>query len=154
MTWDSAKPCKRCVPFAAALWWLLQPACSTIGPSEIVRFRPGLRCTIYHGPQRQHNYTADITLTTYAILRLDADSLVQQDWDTVILDEAQIIKNPDSQVSQAAYRLNAAFRITLSGTPVENRLEELWSQFHFLNRGFLGGRQHFQDRYVKAITGR
>jgi SNF2 family DNA or RNA helicase len=119
---------------------------------EIERFRPALRCTLYHGPQRQLDTAAEVTLTTYAILRLDAEVLAQEAWQTVILDEAQTIKNPDSQVTQAAYRLNAAFRMTLSGTPVENRLDDLWSQFHFLNRGLLGGRQQFQERYVKAIA--
>jgi len=119
---------------------------------EIQRFRPALRCAIYHGPQRQIDPQVDVTLTTYAILRLDIDTLAPQPWATVILDEAQNIKNPESQVAQAAYQLQADFRLTLSGTPIENRLDELWSQFHFLNRGLLGGRQHFQERYVKAIT--
>ena len=119
---------------------------------EIRRFRPGLRQSLYHGPQRRLDAEADVTLTTYAILRLDSDRLAQQSWDTVVLDEAQNIKNPDSQVAQAAFELRAAFRLTLSGTPVENRLDELWSQFHFLNRGLLGGRQDFQDRYAQPIA--
>ncbi len=119
---------------------------------EIRRFRPGLRQSLYHGPQRRLDAEADVTLTTYAILRLDSDRLAQQSWDTVVLDEAQNIKNPDSQVAQAAFELRAAFRLALSGTPVENRLDELWSQFHFLNRGLLGGRQDFQDRYAQPIA--
>jgi superfamily II DNA or RNA helicase len=119
---------------------------------EMRRFRPGLRFAIYHGPQRQLDPTADVTLTTYAILRLDAETLAQETWDTVVLDEAQTIKNPDSQVAKAAYRLQAPFRIALSGTPVENRLDELWSQFHFLNPGLLGGRQDFQERYARLIA--
>ena len=119
---------------------------------EIRRFRPALRQSLYHGPQRCLDAEADVTLTTYAILRLDGDRLAQQSWDTVVLDEAQNIKNPDSQVAQAAFELRAAFRLTLSGTPVENRLDELWSQFHFLNRGLLGGRQDFQDRYAQPIA--
>ena len=69
-----------------------------------------------------------------------------------MLDEAQRIKNPDSQVAAAAFRLDAAFRVTLSGTPVENRLDELWSQFHFINRGLLGGRGHFQETYAGPIA--
>lgn len=118
---------------------------------EIQRFRPSLRCSIYHGPQRQLDPQADVTVTTYAILRLDIATLASQPWDTAVLDEAQYIKNPESQVAQAAYQLQSDFRLTLSGTPIENRLDELWSQFHFLNHGLLGGRQHFQERYVKAI---
>ncbi len=119
---------------------------------EIQRFRPSLHCSIYHGPQRQLDPRADVTVTTYAILRLDIKTLAPHAWDTVVLDEAQNIKNPESQVARAAYQLQSDFRLTLSGTPIENRLDELWSQFHFLNRGLLGGRQHFQERYVKAIT--
>ena len=119
---------------------------------EIRRFRPRLRPSLYHGPQRRLDTEADVTLTTYAILRLDNERLAQQNWDTVVLDEAQNIKNPDSQVAQAAFGLRAGFRLTLSGTPIENRLEELWSQFHFLNRGLLGGRQDFQERYAQPVA--
>jgi SNF2 family DNA or RNA helicase len=68
------------------------------------------------------------------------------------LDEAQMIKNPESQAAQAAYRLKASWRVTLSGTPVENRLDELWSQMHLLNRGLLGGRRDFQERYAKPVA--
>jgi SNF2 family DNA or RNA helicase len=119
---------------------------------EIQRFRPGLRYSMYHGPQRQLEPVADVTLTTYAILRLDAATLAQESWDMVVLDEAQTIKNPDSQVARAAYRLQAPFRVALSGTPVENRLDELWSQLHFLNPGLLGGRQDFRIRYARPIA--
>jgi len=72
----------------------------------------------------------------------------------VVLDEAQAIKNPDSQVARAAYALEgeACFRLSLSGTPVENRLEELWSQLHFTNRGLLGGRGDFEARYARPIA--
>ena len=74
-------------------------------------------------------------------------------WDTVVLDEAQNIKNADSQAARAAFELQARFRITLTGTPVENRLDELWSQFHFLNPGLLGGRGDFHERYGRPICG-
>jgi superfamily II DNA or RNA helicase len=120
--------------------------------NEAARFRPALRCAIYHGPKRSLEADADVTITTYAVLRIDQELLASQAWDVVVLDEAQIIKNPDSQATQAAYRLNAKFRLTLSGTPVENRLEELWSQFHFTNPGLLGGRQFFQDQYATPIS--
>jgi superfamily II DNA or RNA helicase len=119
---------------------------------ELRRFRPDLRMSTYHGPQRTLATAADVTLTTYAILRLDAATLAQHTWDTVVLDEAQAIKNPDSQVARAAYSLRASFRLALTGTPVENRLAELWSQLHFLNRGLLGGRQTFQERYERPIA--
>lgn len=119
---------------------------------EIRRFRPALRASIYHGPRRALDPSADVTLTTYAILRLDAEALASEDWDTVVIDEAQAIKNPDSQVARAAYELKANFRVALSGTPVENRLDELWSQLHFTNRGLLGGRSGFDDRFSKPIA--
>jgi superfamily II DNA or RNA helicase len=120
--------------------------------AEIRRFRPGLRASIYHGPRRALDPEADVTLTSYAILRLDAEALAKRGWDTLILDEAQAIKNPDSQVARAAYGLDAGFRMALSGTPVENRLEELWSQLHFTNRGLLGGRALFAERFAGPIA--
>lgn len=119
---------------------------------ELARFRPGLKVSVYHGPSRRLDPEADVTLTSYAILRLDADLLAAHRWNVVVLDEAQAIKNPESQVSQAAYRLEADFRLCLSGTPVENRLDELWSLFHFLNRGLLGARRDFQERYAQPIA--
>src|SRR5262249_52549164 len=119
---------------------------------EAARFRPSLRTHIFHGPRRALDAEADITITTYAVLRIDQELLASQDWDMVVLDEAQTIKNPDSQAARAAYRLAPKFRVTLSGTPVENRLEELWSQFHFTNPGLLGGRQYFQDQYATPIA--
>ena len=120
--------------------------------AEAARFRPDLKVCLYHGPQRTLEPEADLTITSYALLRLDAEALQPVRWATVVLDEAQAIKNPDSQVARAAYRLDASFRVALTGTPVENRLEELWSQIHFLNPGLLGGRQDFQERYGKAIA--
>ncbi len=120
--------------------------------NEIVRFRPGLRCALYHGPKRSLDPDVDVTITSYAILRLDIAQLSKEAWGTVILDEAQAIKNPDSQVARAAFRLSADFRVTLSGTPLENRLDELWSQFNFLNRGLLGSRRDFEARYAKPIS--
>src|SRR4029079_8657188 len=85
-------------------------------------------------------------------LRLDEEALAAEAWDGVVLDEAQNIKNPDSQVTRAAWRMPARYRIALTGTPVENRLEELWSQFHFLNRGLLGARDDFDERYAAPIA--
>ncbi len=118
---------------------------------ELRKFRPSLRHAVYHGVGRALDDDADVTLTTYALLRADIDTLAGLRWDAVILDESQAIKNPDSQVAQAAYRLRADFRVTLSGTPVENRLEELWSQMHFANPGLLGGRSQFRDGLARPI---
>lgn len=119
---------------------------------EAARFRPSLRVCVYHGPKRQLSDDADLVLTSYALLRLDIERLADIRWSMVILDEAQAIKNPDSQAARAAYRLQADFRLTMSGTPVENRLDELWSQMHFANPGLLGGRQSFKERYADAIA--
>lgn len=119
--------------------------------AEANKFRPDLKVAIYHGPGRALDRAADLTLTTYAVLRLDVGELAAEAWDAIILDEAQTIKNPDSQVARAAYAMKGGFRLALSGTPVENRLLELWSQMHFANRGLLGGRADFQARYADPV---
>lgn len=118
--------------------------------SEAKRFRPDLEVELHHGPNRSLG-GAGLTLTTYETLRNDVGVLSQVDWDVVVLDEAQRIKNPDSRVARAAYELRAGFRLSLSGTPIENRLDEIWSQMHFVNRGLLGGRRDFAERYEKPI---
>ncbi|MGE3766482.1 MAG: SNF2-related protein, partial [Kofleriaceae bacterium] len=118
---------------------------------ETRKFRPDLAVTTYHGARRALDTTADVVLTSYPILRNDTDVLGAVTWDAVILDESQTIKNPDSQVARAAYKLKANWRLTLSGTPIENRLDELWSQLHFTNPGLLGGRTDFADRWAQPI---
>jgi len=120
--------------------------------AETHKFRPDLRVATYHGARRALEPDADVVLTSYPLLRNDTDVLAAVAWETVILDESQTIKNPDSQVARAAYRLKARWRLTLSGTPIENRLDELWSQLHFTNPGLLGGRSDFQDRWAQPIT--
>jgi superfamily II DNA or RNA helicase len=119
---------------------------------EVARFRPELEVHTYHGADRELEDAAPVTLTTYALLRRDADELAAVSWDLVVLDEAQAIKNPDSQTARAAFALRAGQRIALTGTPVENRLEELWSEMHFLNPGLLGGRSDFEERYARPIA--
>ncbi|HTQ05268.1 MAG TPA: DEAD/DEAH box helicase [Polyangiaceae bacterium] len=119
---------------------------------EIRRFRPGLRTAVYHGLKRELTDDADVTLTTYATLRSDTSELVARHWDIVVLDEAQAIKNADSQTARAAFQLPGGFRVALSGTPVENRLEELWSVMNFANPGLLGKKSAFSERYVAPIA--
>jgi superfamily II DNA or RNA helicase len=119
---------------------------------EIERFRPSLGVSLYHGPSRTLDPDVAVTITSYALLRHDVEALTEPTWDCVILDEAQAIKNPESQIARAAHRLDAHARFALTGTPVENRLEELWSQLHFLNPGLLGGRADFRDRYARPIS--
>ncbi len=118
---------------------------------QIRRFRPNLTVCRYHGPTRALDTGADLVITTYALLRMDIDLLAETQWDTIVLDESQTIKNPDSQVARAAYRLRGAFKVSLSGTPVENSLEDLWSQMHFLNPGLLGGRSEFDREFGEKI---
>jgi superfamily II DNA or RNA helicase len=119
---------------------------------EIERFRPELSLALYHGPGRELDPDVDVTITSYAILRQDRAKLSRTSWDCVVLDEAQAIKNPESQIARAAMQLDAKARFALTGTPVENRLEELWSQMHFLNPGLLGGRSDFRERYARPIA--
>lgn len=116
---------------------------------QIQEFRPSLKVQMYHGPNRVLG--DGVVLTSYGILRLDQEKLSAIHWDTVILDETQVIKNPDSQIAKAAHRLRGNFRVALSGTPIENRLDDLWSQFQYLNPGFLWSRQEFSERFGDAI---
>jgi SNF2 family DNA or RNA helicase len=119
---------------------------------EAKRFRPNLRVHIYHGTQRTYDTEADVILTSYAILRNDLKKFQEEEWSVVVLDEAQAIKNPRSQTAQAAFQLRARFRVALTGTPIENRLEELWSQMHFLCPGFLSGIKNFRKQYEVPIA--
>ncbi|MFQ5717982.1 MAG: SNF2-related protein [Acidobacteriota bacterium] len=139
---------------------VLRPPALVVAPTsvlfnwsdEIRRFRPGLSVCLYHGAGRQLDADADVTLTTYALLRLDVERLTARRWGSVVVDEAQNIKNPDSQVARAACCLDAPVKIALTGTPVENRLEELWSLFRLLNPGLLGTRDDFRRRSASPIA--
>ena len=102
---------------------------------EAKRFRPELSLSLYHGRERKLDPEADLTVTSHALLRLDREILTSIPWDTVVLDEGQAIRNPDTDLARAAYALSARFRVSLTGTPIENRLVDLWSQLHFLNPG-------------------
>lgn len=119
--------------------------------TEVEKFRPNLRTCVYYGPGRRIDANADVLLTTYTLLRLDLETLANEHWGTIVLDEAQTIKNPDSQVARAAHKLHGDFRIALSGTPIENRLDDLWSQFQFLNPGLLGTREEFREDFIAPI---
>ncbi len=113
---------------------------------EAARFTPGLKMLDYTGPQRNgdvfHDY--DVVLSTYGTLRRDAAKFAVTEFDYVILDEAQAIKNAASESAKAARLLRARHRLALSGTPVENHLGELWSLFEFLNPGMLGSTSAFR----------
>ncbi len=120
---------------------------------ELNRFAPSLTVCTYHGPNRRLDKTADVVVTSYALLRLDLDRLRGVPWTYAILDEAQAIKNSDSQTARSAFALPAKHRLALTGTPVENRLEELWSLFRFLQPGLLGPQSSFRERFVHPIEG-
>ena len=92
-----------------------------------------------------------VVVTTYGLLRRDADLLAEVEWDVVVLDEAQQIKNPAARTARAARRLTAASRVALTGTPVENRLAELWSIMEFANPGLLGSFARFRERYAVPV---
>ncbi len=110
---------------------------------EAARFAPKLRVVEYGGPDRRSRLAeldgADLIITSYATLRLDADELARRSFGYVVLDEAQAIKNPDAQVARAARALRGEHRLALTGTPVENHLGDLASIFEFLNPGMLDG---------------
>ena len=118
---------------------------------ELRRFRPGLSVSLHRGADRRLDPSADVTVTSYALLRIDAAKLIAVEWDVAVLDEAQAIKNPGSQAARAAHALRARWRVAMTGTPVENRLAELWSQMHFANPGLLGSLPSFQERWAKPI---
>ncbi len=125
---------------------------------EINRFAPQLRVYVHYGPDRPRNGTFasvvsrhDVVLSSYTLARRDADLFAGQTWYGLILDEAQKIKNPDIQVTQAINRFPAAFRLALTGTPIENQLTELWSIFNFLNRGYLASENSFRKHYAFPI---
>jgi hypothetical protein len=120
--------------------------------AELQRFRPDLDVHIYHGSKRVWRLT-DVVLTSYGLMRLDTEQMTAQTWDSFVLDEAQNIKNPRSLVARAARQLPAHFRLALCGTPMENKLSELWSHFAFLNPGLLGTLNEFTERYARPIEG-
>jgi SNF2 family DNA or RNA helicase len=125
---------------------------------ELTRFAPSLRVMIHHGAARQSGQafgeTArahDVVLSTYPLVSRDQETLTAVDWDGVILDEAQNVKNPSAKQSQAVRQLPGSFRVALTGTPVENRLSELWSIMEFLNPGYLGQAETFRRQYAIPI---
>lgn len=119
---------------------------------ELERFLPDQEVTVHYGTVRDVDKLRGIVLTSYGTLRADSAQLMQVPFQCVILDEAQAIKNPESETARAASQLQSAFRVSLSGTPVENRSEELWSHFHFLMPELLGERAHFRARIQAAAS--
>ena len=122
---------------------------------EAARFVPGLQILALGGPDREKLFAQipshDLIVTSYALLRRDIAHYQNLAFTSVVLDEAQHIKNPESQNAKAAYAVKARARFILTGTPLENSVRDLWSLFEFLLPGYLGTRSDFQDRYEKPI---
>ena len=119
---------------------------------ECVRFAPDLKVFIYHGIDRNMEFAgADLVVTTYGLLRNDIEKFKEKEWDFVIIDEAQNIKNPDAAQTVAVKSIKTKTYIAMTGTPVENRLSELWSIFDFTNKGYLGNLRNFQQNYAFPI---
>lgn len=119
---------------------------------ECNKFAPSLKALTYHGPERQLiTAHADLVITTYGLLRREVEKFKKRNWSLIIIDEAQNIKNADSKQSKAVKALKTSGSIALSGTPVENRLSELWSIFDYLNPDYLGTRQNFMRRFAIPI---
>ncbi len=123
--------------------------------SEIQKFAPSLSCLKLQGGERKQFFDKipeyDVVITSYALLRRDIKKLKDINFRYVILDESQNIKNATSQTAQAVKQLTSQHKLALSGTPIENKLEELWSVFDFLMPGFLFTMADFNSRYVNPI---
>lgn len=126
---------------------------------EIQRFAPSLRSIVHHGSDRAKDTKAfkklcreqDVIITSFTLVRKDAKLLNGINWHRVVLDEAQNIKNPKTAQTKAILKLNANHRLALTGTPVENRLLDLWSIFNFLNPGYLGNQTQFRRNFELPI---
>jgi superfamily II DNA or RNA helicase len=123
--------------------------------AEAARIAPALRVLVLHGPRRAADFARiaehDLVLTTYTLVRRDLARLATQPWHLLVLDEAQLVKNPASRGARALRRLRARHRLCLTGTPLENHLGELWAQFDFLMPGFLGSARQFWQVWRKPI---
>ena len=123
--------------------------------AELAKFAPHLGVAVLHGPDRHARRAGlsgvHVAITTYAVLARDIEDMKLLPWHLVVLDEAQAIKSPDAKVTKAACQLDARHRLCLSGTPIENNLQELWSEFTFLMPGLLGDRRGFAKRFRTPI---
>ncbi len=123
--------------------------------AEAKKFTPGLKVLALEGPNRHSLFQTipehHVIVTSYALIRRDAERYRQLEFDTVVLDEAQHIKNRQTQNAQAVKAVRARHRLVLTGTPLENSVLDLWSIFDFLMPGYLGGAQDFRERYETPL---
>jgi superfamily II DNA or RNA helicase len=124
--------------------------------SEAHKFTPELKTLVLEGPNRAALFksidSADIVITSYALLRRDIDDLRTFQFSTAVLDEAQHIKNPETQNAQSAFALRAKHRFVLTGTPMENSVRDLWSIMNFALSGYLGPHKDFRERYELPLA--
>jgi len=124
--------------------------------AEAAKFTPNLKVLPLHGPDRHTRFEeiprCDVVVTSYALIRRDADRYRELEFDTAVLDEAQHIKNRQTQNAQAVKSIRARRRLVLTGTPIENSVLDLWSIFDFLMPGYLGTAQDFRERYEQPIA--
>ncbi|MEJ0090486.1 MAG: SNF2-related protein [Limisphaerales bacterium] len=124
--------------------------------AEVKKFTPELKILALHGPDRHERFAeiaaSDIVVTSYALIRRDAEKYRELEFDTVVLDEAQHIKNRQTQNAQAVKAVKAQHPIVLTGTPLENSVLDLWSIFDFLMPGYLGSAKDFRERYELPIA--
>jgi len=122
---------------------------------EIEKFAPSLKAMVWHGPDRhamsEQVVDYDVIITSYALMRRDEDFLANVPFSYVILDEAQHIKNPLSATARAVKKLKSDRRLALTGTPIENRLSEIWSIFDFVAPGLLGDLARFEEKFARPI---
>ena len=144
-TEEAQLPCLLVVPTSLVSNWVREAA--QFVPEMKVLALQGLDRKQYFDQIAQH----DLVITTYPLLHRDSETLFAQDYDTVILDEAQYVKNPTSQVAKLIRQIPAKHRLALTGTPMENNLEELWCLFDWLIPGLLGNRKSFGEKFRKPI---
>ncbi|MFN5421900.1 MAG: SNF2-related protein [bacterium] len=123
--------------------------------NEIKKFTPDLKYRIHHGGERMKDKTIfedhDVVITTYGTLRSDIKFMIETQFDYIVLDESQAIKNPQSKVTKAACLLNAKNRLCMSGTPLQNNTFDIYAQMNFLNPGMLGSIEYFRNEFATPI---
>ncbi|MCB1192865.1 MAG: DEAD/DEAH box helicase [Leptospiraceae bacterium] len=119
---------------------------------EMERFAPSLRSLVYHGTEKTMNAKGyDAIITTYGLVRRYQEKFKKNKWTIIVIDEAQNVKNPLAEQTKALQTLKSNYKIAMSGTPVENRLTELWSIFEFLNPGYLKSLKDFKEEFAFPI---
>jgi SNF2 family DNA or RNA helicase len=145
---DALGPTLVVCPMSVARQWM----------HEVERFAPGLRVHLHHGPDRLHGEAfvdraraSDVVITSYDIATRDVETLALLQWDRLLLDEAQDVKNPQTRRARSLRLLRARRRVAMTGTPIENHLGELWAIMDLLNPGLLGSREWFHRAFVEPI---